>query len=138
MVEEKFDDLLTPMQIWGMVFHPSKGAVAVINKSIKELCDEMKTLETNLRKYNGLPERIEKVEIAVNKQKKLCESVQQGKAVDAEKDEAVQSALEEAREKGAEEQRENFNKAILLWGKILATITALTGLITWFFDLWNF
>ncbi len=138
MVEEKFDDLLTPMQIWSMVFHPQKGAVATINKSITELCREMKTLEENFRKYNGLPERLQKVEKAVEKQIRLCESVQQGKEVDAEKEEAVQSALEEAREKGAREQRDNFNKALLLWGKILATITAITGLITWFFDLWNF
>ncbi len=138
MDKETFDNSLTPMQIWSMVFHPQKGAVATINKSIKELCEEMQTLEKNLRKYNGLPERLQKVEKAVEKQIRLCESVQQGKIVNAEKDEAVQSALEEAREKGAKEQRDSFNKAILVWGKILLTLTTITGLITWFFDLWNF
>jgi DNA repair exonuclease SbcCD ATPase subunit len=128
------EDNLTPMQIFNMVFHPQKGAVAAINGTIEDLCKEMRSLEKNLKKYNGLPERMLKIEEAVGEQVKFCKQVQDNVKTNT----AVEAALEDAREKGAKEQQDNFNKAILVWGKILVTITVLTGFITWFLDLWTF
>lgn len=134
----EFDDNLTPMQIWGMVFHPSKGAVATINKSIKDLCDEMKLLENNLKKYNGLPERVQRVEKAVKDQQEFCKQVQHNITTTAEKEAAVEQALEEAREKGVREERDRFKRATIIVGLVFTGIGVLTGFITWFMDLWNF
>lgn len=132
MPEENF----TSKEIWDLLLHPSEGEVAKLYKTINKLCKQLATLESDLKKYNGLHNRFNSVEEMLVEQIKKCNDVQIEKAKCAAVNVATESLREELIKLGRDEERERFERAMKIIGAGVLLLTTATGLVTWFLNIW--
>ena len=131
---DRIDDGYSPMQIFDMLLHPSQGEIPKLYKSMERLGKQMNQLQGDIKKYNGLYKKVTEMNVKFDEQITRCNEVQSAKATDI----AVDVAVEELIEQGRAEERHRFERAMKLVGAGALIITTATGLITWFFNLWNF
>jgi gas vesicle protein len=138
------EDFFAPERMFVILFGQDGqgGTLGELREELRSHREQMEELKHQMEVIspNGMRGELDELWGKFKEHVQFCQSVQVNKETAEAVAEAYKKGLRKAEQQGEENAERRFKRAMILWGKILATIAGTTALITWFLSLlgaWN-